>query len=205
MTNDSKTETAPAPAVQKSQPTKLFDPNIEGAVARLHLASGRVIFCDVLLLTGKDVVVTIPMSEAIPDRGEAVRCSLFLSDDDSFVAHREGIVHWEMSLHGQRLSGIFLEKEPPAELLNLTTEDRRQEVRYPANVACDVRGQACTIGGRLVSYSLNGLATQCAEQMEIGEPYTVSLVAGDELIELEAKCRWSIKTGYGYILSLIHI
>lgn len=175
-----------------------FDPNIEGAIARLHLSGGAVLFCDVVLLTSRDLVVTIPKSEAIPDRGDTVRCSLFLTEDDSYVAHREGVVHWEMALHGQRLAGIFLSEKAPVELLDLTDNDRRREVRFPANLACRIGDVPHALQGRLVNYSLNGLATQSAEPMCIGENYRIELDAGDEEIKVEATCRWSIATAYGF-------
>lgn len=196
QTTDTQTAAASSPISVAARP---FGPNIEGAIARLHLSSGPVLFCDVLILTERDLVVTIPKSEAIPERGQKLKCSLFLIDDDSYVSHREGVVHWEMGLHGQRLAGIFLTKSAPSDLLTLTEDDRRQEVRYPANLACGVQDKTDTRTGRLVNYSLNGLATQLPKPLEIGENYTVQVEAGDDTVELHATCRWSIETSYGFV------
>jgi hypothetical protein len=104
-----------------------------------------------------------------------------------------------MAMHGQRLAGIFLTKPAPKELMRIADKDQRREVRYPANLACRVVGKTDSFDGRLVNYSLNGLATQMSQQMSIGENYTVELEAGDEQIAVEATCRWSIETSYGFI------
>ena len=179
--------------------TKAFDSNIRGVVSRLHVGTGQVLFCDVVMLTERDLVVAIPRSEAIPDRGESVQCSLFLVDDDKYSAKREGIVHWEMAMHGQRLAGIFLTESAPKDLVRLADKDQRREVRYPANLACRVVDKTGSNDGRLVNYSLNGLATQMPQPMSIGENYTIEMDAGDEQIAVEATCRWSIETSYGFI------
>lgn len=186
-------------STQTSGAAKAFDPNIRGVVCRLHVGSGQVLFCDAIMLTERDLVVTIPRSEAIPDRGESVQCSLFLVDDDAYCAKQEGIVHWEMAMHGQRLAGIFLTKSAPKELVRLADKDQRREVRFPANLACRVIDKTESINGRLVNYSLSGLATQMPQPMSIGENYTIELDAGDEQITVEATCRWSIETSYGFV------
>lgn len=196
VTQASETTTTDLPISVVQRP---FEPNIEGAVARLHLGSGDVLFCDVLLLTERDLVVNVPAAHAIPDRGETARCSLFLSDDDSFVAHREALVHWEMGVHGQRLAGLFLSTKAPSELLDLTHDDRRREVRFPANLGCVIADNRDRVEGRLVNYSLNGLATQLPTPMTIGSRYTIAVPAGDETIELDGICRWNIETSYGFV------
>lgn len=196
MSQVAESSTPKAPISVAGRP---FEPNIDGVVARLHLGSGVVLFCDVLIVTDRDIVVTIPKSEAIPERGASVKCSLFLIEDDSYVAQREGVVHWEMGLHGHRLAGIFLTKSAPKDLLDLTEDDRRREVRYPANLACRMLDKTTPFNGRLVNYSLNGLATQLSEPLTIGKTYKVQVDAGDETVELMATCRWSIETAYGFV------
>lgn len=183
----------------RNVPRPVFEPNIEGAIARLQLSSGPALFCDVLLLTERDVVLAIPKTETLPDRGEEVRCSLFLLEDDSYVAHREGIIHWEMALREQRLAAVFLKQSAPEELVALARQDRRKEVRYPANISCSVydRGELKT--GRLVNYSLNGLAVLLPEPLEVGQSYTVTIVAGEEDIEIDVQCRWRTDTKEGFV------
>ncbi|MFK7820796.1 MAG: PilZ domain-containing protein [Planctomycetaceae bacterium] len=176
-----------------------FQPNIEGLVARLQLGGGRVLFCDAVVLTTRDLVVVVPKSEGFPDRGEEVRCSLFLTDDDSYVAHREGTVHWEMAVHGERMAAVFFKEATPKELLDLTPDEQRRGVRFPANVACAVNGKVESTEGRLINYSLDGFATQLPEPMTIGEIYNVQVEAGDDNITIEGLCRWNIKTAYGFI------
>jgi hypothetical protein len=176
-----------------------FNPNIQGLVTRLQLGGGRILFCDAVVLTERDLVVVIPKSEGFPDRGEAVRCSLFLTEDDTYVAHREGTVHWEMAVHGERMAAIFFGKAAPPELLDLTPNEQRRGVRFPANVACSINGKVESTQGRLINYSLDGFATQLPEPMTIGELYTMQVEAGDDNITIEGMCRWNIKTAYGFI------
>lgn len=182
------------------KPRRPFDQNIEGAIIRLHVANGQVSYCDAVVLTQHDLVVTIPKSDQIPARGERARCSIFLVDDENFVLHRDGIVHWEMTLHGERLCGVFLDEPIPEDLLELTVRDQRREVRFPASLSCEVRGDnESVVDGRLMNYSLNGLAAQLAEPLDIGCEYTIAVQANGETLKLSGVCRWNIETPHGFI------
>ena len=165
----------------------------------MKLASGPVLFCDVLLLAQRDLVVVIPKCDNIPDRGERVRCTLFLENDDDYSTHRDGIVHWEMAYEGQRLAAIFLDDPAPDELLKLTDTDRRAAVRFPASVPCEIQAGDDIQEGRMVSYSLSGVATQSETPLVIGNRYELRLQAGNDTIRLEATCRWGVETSYGYV------
>lgn len=183
----------------RNVPRPVFEPNIEGAIARLQLGSGPILFCDVLLLTERDVVLAIPKTETLPDRGEEVKCSLFLLEDDSYVAHRDGIIHWEMALREQRLAAVFLKESAPEELIAIARQDRRREVRYPANISCSIYDGGEVKPGRLVNYSLNGLAALLPEPLEVGQSYTVTIAAGDDDIEIDVLCRWRTETKEGFV------
>ncbi len=192
------TKIAEEPTV--TEPKRPFDQNIEGAIVRLHVADGSVIFCDAIVLTEYDLILTIPAAADVPARGESARCSIFLVDDDSYVVHRDGLIHWEMTLHGERLCAVFLLDPAPEELLELTVRDQRREVRFPASLTCEVQvGEEPAIAGRLVNYSLNGVAAQLAEPLEIGNEYTVTVDANDDTLELTGTCRWNIETPHGFV------
>ena len=192
------TNIAAEPMVAKRK--RPFDQNIEGAIVRLQVADGQVLFGDAVVLTEHDLVVAIPGAAEISVRGESVRCSVFLLDDDSYVVHRDGLIHWEMTSHGERLCAVFLFDPAPDELLELTVRDQRREVRFPASLTCKVQSNdESPITGRLVNYSLNGVAAQLAEPLEIGSEYTVLVDANDDALELTGTCRWNVETLHGFV------
>ena len=175
---------------------RLQAPNVSGITVRLELADGSEMSASLFSITRFDVVISLDGSIAAPPP-QGIRFSF---DGQGFTSGLiEGVLHWHGHTQGKTLLGVFSAEESPPQLLAVRTDERRGEIRYPIDQRAIVRGEGYRQEGRVIDYSLNGIAIELSRPMQLDQRYEATLMVAGQMLKLPMLCCFSTHGNSGYV------
>lgn len=113
----------------------------------------------------------------------------------------QAVVHWA-DLH-DRYAGLFLHDQVPPSLREQLEFDKRQQLRYPLNVAATAwwNGEHEPTDVQIRDYSLDGLALETKGPVDVGTRVLVSLVGDNgRPVMLSGRACWQLRTRLRYLV-----